>query len=573
MPLSNTLFAGLSGLNVNQAKLNVVGNNIANVNTVAFKSTRIEFKPQFYVTDSGGSQPANDFGGTNPSQRGLGAEVAGLEKNFLPGSIESTGKPTDLAIDGEGFFVVRSDQQKYTRDGTFKINPNNQVVTSAGDIVQGYAVDKDFQIIPGQISDLVIPLGAATTAQATTTVQFVGNLNASGKIASGASILTTQLLTTADASGAPTGSTLLTNLSDTTDPLVPLFTDGQSFVLSGKRGGRDVADATFTVTATSTLDDLSTFYQQALGINTNVPDDNNAATPTPGVSVEPDAVDLNSSRFVVVGNLGLANSLSLPDGSFKAGTISPIRFASGSNALGIQDDPVGESVHASLVAYDSLGTPIDIGVTAVLESFATTGNTWRFYAESSADTDTNLVVGTGTLVFDSAGKLLKPSGTTVTIDRTATGAITPLNIDLDFSKMTQLTDKNSVMVMSEQDGSPIGTLNSFSIGTDGKINGSFSNGVNRTLGQLAMATFSNKQGLVDRGGNMYVTGPNSGAAVIATPNTLGTGKIVSGALELSNVDLSEEFINLIIASTGFSAASRVISTSNQLLTDLLNSTR
>src|ERR1051326_1111200 len=101
MPLSNTLFAGLSGLNVNQAKLNVVGNNIANVNTVAFKSTRIEFRPQFYVTDSGGSQPDGNFGGTNPSQRGLGAEVAGLEKNFGAGTIETTGRPTDLAIDGE----------------------------------------------------------------------------------------------------------------------------------------------------------------------------------------------------------------------------------------------------------------------------------------------------------------------------------------------------------------------------------------------------------------------------------------------------------------------------------------
>src|SRR5438046_7507582 len=105
MALSNTLFAGLSGLNVNQTKLNVVANNIANVNTVAFKSTRVEFKPQIYVTDAGGTQPQDPFGGTNPSQRGLSAEISALEKNFKPGSTETTGRPTDLDINGDGYVV------------------------------------------------------------------------------------------------------------------------------------------------------------------------------------------------------------------------------------------------------------------------------------------------------------------------------------------------------------------------------------------------------------------------------------------------------------------------------------
>src|SRR5687767_1067988 len=110
MALTSALFTGLSGLDVNQARLSVVGNNIANVNTVAFKSSRALFKPQFYVTDSGGTPPSGDFGGTNPNQRGLGAVVATIEKNFQPGAIEPTGKPTDLAIDGTGFFVVQGDE-------------------------------------------------------------------------------------------------------------------------------------------------------------------------------------------------------------------------------------------------------------------------------------------------------------------------------------------------------------------------------------------------------------------------------------------------------------------------------
>jgi flagellar hook protein FlgE len=120
---------------------------------------------------------------------------------------------------------------------------------------------------------------------------------------------------------------------------------------------------------------------------------------------------------------------------------------------------------------------------------------------------------------------------------------------------------------------PIGTLNSFSIGGDGQITGSFSNGLTQSLGQLAMATFPNNEGLVDNGGNMYSTGPNSGVPIISTAMNMGAGGIRSGALELSNVDLSKEFTNMIISSTGFTASSRVISTSDQLLTELLNSSR
>jgi flagellar hook protein FlgE len=574
MALSNTLFAGLSGLNVNQTKLNVVANNIANVNTVAFKSSRVEFKPQFYVTDAGGTQPQDPFGGTNPSQRGLGAEVAAIEKNFQPGSIEATGRPTDLAIDGDGFFVVKGDEQRYTRDGTFKINSLNQLVTNGGDIVQGFGVDKDYKVVSGNLTSIVIPLGAATTASATGNVKFEGNLNAGGDVAAGASILTSQLLTTVGGGAPPAAGTLLTNIAATTDNATPLFTSGDVFTLAGKKGGRDLPEASFTVGATSTLNDLMTFFQQGMGININVPDDLNPLTPTAGIAVEVDGVDPNSARIVMTGNLGTENSLAMPNGSFETSSgVSPFDFADGANAAGIQSDPTGESIHTSFVAYDSLGTPLTIGVTAVLESTSSLGNTWRFFAESPDDTDIDLVTGTGTLTFDSAGKLRDATGTTITLNRNNTGADSPLNIDLDFSRLTELTSSNSELVMTNQDGSPIGRLNGFSIGADGKISGSFSNGITRTLGQVAVATFSNTQGLIDRGGNMYIEGPNSGAAVIGTAGTLGTGKVVAGSLELSNVDLSEEFINLIIASTGFSAASRVITTADQLLTELLNTSR
>src|SRR5204862_1138154 len=127
MALTSTLFTGLSGLDVNQTRLNVVGNNIANVNTVAFKSSRALFKPQFYVTDGAGAPPSSDFGGSNPSQRGLGASVAAIEKDFAQGSLEPTGQPTDMAIDGDGFFILQGTEQRFTRDGSFTLNSANQL--------------------------------------------------------------------------------------------------------------------------------------------------------------------------------------------------------------------------------------------------------------------------------------------------------------------------------------------------------------------------------------------------------------------------------------------------------------
>jgi flagellar hook protein FlgE len=121
----------------------------------------------------------------------------------------------------------------------------------------------------------------------------------------------------------------------------------------------------------------------------------------------------------------------------------------------------------------------------------------------------------------------------------------------------------------QQDGSPIGTLDSFSVGEDGVITGSFTNGLARTIGQFALASFVNNEGLVALGNNFYGTGPNSGNPIIAAPTQFGTGRVVAGALEQSNVDLASEFVDLITASTGFSAASRVITTADELLQQLL----
>src|SRR5258708_3323543 len=121
MALTGALYTGVSGLAVNQTWLNVIGNNIANANTTAFKASRTQFKPQFYVTQAEGTAPTSSFGGSNPSQQGLGTLLASIEKNFSPGAIQTTGQATDMAIDGNGFFVVKGQAQQYTRDGAVSL--------------------------------------------------------------------------------------------------------------------------------------------------------------------------------------------------------------------------------------------------------------------------------------------------------------------------------------------------------------------------------------------------------------------------------------------------------------------
>lgn len=576
MALTSALFTGLSGLDVNQGRLGVVANNIANANTVAFKSSRALFKPQFYVTDDAGTPPSDDFGGTNPNQRGLGAALAAIEKDFSVGSIDPTGRATDLALDGDGFFVLDGQSRQFTRDGSFSLNAANELVTTDGQFVQGFGADAEGNVVRGSLKKITVPLGASTNAKATGKVTLEGNLNAAGDAGTGASILTSQLLTTVGGGGPPTAGTLLTNLASASANATPLLTAGETLTIRGIRGGREVSERTFAITAASTVGEMNDFFRQSLGIDATVPDDADAdaLTPAPGVAVEADAADPNAGRLVITGNLGKDNALSLAGAALLGGGGKlPFAFADGANAAGIASAPAGESVHTSFVGFDSLGTPVTVDVTAVLESKTDDGNVWRFYANSGDDTDADTVLGNGTLTFDGEGKLKAITGDILNVDRAQTGAKSPLAIKVDFSGMTSLTSRNSGMVMTQQDGSQIGALDGFSIGADGTIMGAYSNGQSQKLGQVAVARFANNMGLVDRGANKFVAGPDSGEPVIAAATEMGTGAIRSGALEQSNVDLSQEFINLIISSTGFSAASRVITTSDRLITELLNSSR
>jgi flagellar hook protein FlgE len=573
MGITSSLITGLSGLSANQSKLDVVGNNIANANTIGFKSSRLDFKSQFSQSFSFGSAPNGDLGGTNPLQVGMGTVEGAVSRDFNDGSREITGVTSNLAIEGDGFFIVKDGGQFYTRDGSFKLNSLNELVNSDGLHVQGYGVDANFNVITGVLQNISVPLGAMTVAQATSDVKLQGNLNTSGALPTAVADLTLdQPFFVTDGAGgvtgtAPTAATPLAQLTDAAGNLYFNATDVLS--MAGTIGSRTAATKTLTV-GTATLGDLLSFMTGTLGINTGT-GANGAIATTPGASLA--AGPAGAAVIQIDGNPGTVNDLSLDPTSLtvKSGTTTASPFTWTKNA-----SADGQSVVTSTTIYDSLGTPVTVNVAATLVDKNAGGSTWRFYASSpdgtGAGAATQTAVGMGTLSFDTAGRLVGTTSPTVTIDRTNTGATPNLTFTLDFSELSGLTDKNSTLA-ALANGSAKGTLTNYSIDQTGIINGTFSNGLNRTLGQVALATFRNNQGLVDKGSNLWSEGPNSGTAVISAPGEFTAGRVVSGALELSNVDLSAQFVQLISASTGFSASSRVITTSNQLLQELLSAAR
>ncbi len=567
------LFTGLTGLSVSARKLDVIGNNIANTNTTAYKSGRMLFETNFTRDFRLGSPPGTFSGGTNPTQIGLGVDIAGVRRNFNNGGFSPTGDPRDLALDGSGFFIIESNGSTvYTRAGSFRQDLDNNLVGINGEKLQGYGVDDNFNLIEGALTDVNLPLGSRTIAEATSEALLAGNLNAAGDVPTTGSIITLD----ADAAGAGfltisggvpiVAGTLLTDVEDPNNAGLSLFTAGETLRLTGaEKGGKELPEADFAVTAGTTVQDYMDFLAEALGIHD--PGMPNPDGNSPGITV--DAL----GRIQIVSNVGTASDLAIDQGDIR------LLDSAGAQLLQpfVPDKTIaadGEAVRTTIVIFDSLGTQVSVDVTMTLESKGTTGGTtWRYFIDSADDTDIDLRLATGTIDFDSDGQIVSPIPVSVTVDRVGTGAESPLSFDLMFSgdtgRTTALAEGPSTLVNVARDGLPPGTLETFSIGSDGLISGVFSNGAIRTLGQLAIATFTNDAGLVDIGGNNFNVGSNSGPAIISTPGQLGSGRIVSGALELSNVDLGQEFIELILTQTGYSANTRIIQTANELMQQLL----
>lgn len=567
MGLGSALSTAVSGLNVNQNAIDIIGNNLANVNTTAFKAARNEFVNSFYNTISVGSSGDSGAVARNPVQIGQGAQPGTVAVDFRPGAATQTGIGSDLFIQGNGFFVVSRDgEQLFTRDGSFRRNSSSELVTAQGLNVLGFGVDQDYQIQESALVPVTIPLGSLQVAQATRNAFIEGTLNTQGDIATQPSILETPALF--EGGGAADANTLLADVD--LAGAVPLISDAAfqggtpvTLTYTPQKGGRSLEPVSITLDpATTTLGDFADFLVGSLGINTNV-----TQTDAPGFTI-----DGATGALSITGNLGLVNDFDLQSANFNlSNNMSTTRNQAAD----------GESFFSQFTAFDSLGAEVIVQITAYLESLGTEQSTFRLIFESpdqrldptalpgGVTDEFDRSVGDATLIFDGFGQIQSVTGNDLTIYRQQTGAATPLQFELNVDGIAALAVDRSTLAVVSQDGSLPGTLIDYSIGQDGIIQGVFDNGVSRTLGQVALARFSNTNGLVGLENNLYRQGPNSGLPFITSPGN-GVGTLLNGALELSNTDVATSFVNLLTASTAFSANSRVIATTQELFQTLLS---
>lgn len=478
--MMRSLYAGVSGLKNHQTRMDVIGNNISNVNTIGYKKSRVTFQDTLSQTLRGASSPQNGKSGTNPMQVGLGMTLASIDVIQTGGSPQSTGKNTDLSIEGEGFFLVSDGSRTYyTRAGNFDFDYNKTMYnTSNGMVVKGILADDTGYIDPkGLVVDINLASQVSSPAKATSNVEFSKNLDFRAESLTATSAAVTKNAgsdATIDLSANfPIAKVEIAGLLEGTD-----FTFNQNTgIVTILDGGPNVVDGT---------DYTATYY-------------------TPNFSVP-------KTVFDSLGN-----------------------------------------THLLTVYYTKVGD-----------------NTWEVdttLQENDTSTETMLNDGKGLLTFSPTTGALTSS--TVTHATATIPGVDPLNIALDFSKQTEYAGDFTAIALS-QDGYAAGSLDSLSVDATGTITGSFDNGQNRKLAQLVIATFPNPSGLARAGNNLFEISNNSGDADIGIPGVSGRGIIQPETLEMSNVDLSQEFVDMIITQRGFQANSRVITTSDQILEELVN---
>lgn len=554
MALSLSLFTGFSGLRNNQGMLDIVGNNIANVNTLGFKKSRILFSDALNQFVRSGSQPTASNGGTNPFQVGLGVKVSSIDRNWSQGSLQNTGIVTDLALQGPGLFILKSNGNNlYTRAGSFQFDANGRLVSSQnGSIVQG-KLAIDGLIPPGNnLEDITIDTNMRIPAVATTEVKWGGNLESDSDLTRTENVIQKGNID----SDLPGPFSINTSIYND-------FGDSYDLAL------------TYTKTANPNEYDLSweVFDSSnppvSVGTGSISPikfeDDGNGNFVMDAASIA--LFDGANNRVNLVGeNLDFVFDSTTSTQNASATTLS----------ISADEDREPNIVSGSINVFDSLGNPLLVTV-----KFTKIGDNQWTYVASVPDTTTasgNEESLTGTIVFNSDGSIspgnISPSDPSLSF-KPKGGAETlnvKLNFGTDFDGVTQTSSDSKILALS-QDGAASAVLNDIQIDRYGNIKGIFSNGTSRTLAQLMVANFANVQSLSSEGENTFSAQPNSGDVIISTLGAESGTVVQSGALEQSNVDLSAEFTQMIIAQRGFQANTRVITTADTLLQETINLVR
>ncbi|WP_025598251.1 flagellar hook protein FlgE [Burkholderia sp. WSM2230] len=496
---------GLSGLSASSSDLDVIGNNIANANTVGFKSGAAQFADMY----------ANSVATAVGNQVGIGTKLSEVQQQFSQGTITSTNQALDVAINGNGFFQLSNNGSLvYSRNGVFQLDKNGYITNAQGLQLMGYAANSSGIINTAQTVPLTVPT-ANIAPKATTNISAGLNLNAQDPLMLGTPSVT--------ANAANTGT---------------LTTPGATITNTASGTNNDNYTVTFTSATAYTVTDTT------LG------------TSTTGTYTAGSPISLGNGETVTF------NGVPATGDSY---TIAPTPVAFDQNSSSTYN------YSTSTTVYDTLG-----GSQTVNMYFAkTAAGTWDVYAGVST--------GTATLVghanFNSSGTLLgttDASGTATTTPYvfnfsvpTTDGSSTPQALTLNIAGTTQYGGKNGVNSL-QPDGYAAGTLTSFTIGADGTLTGNYSNQQTAALGQIALANFSNQNGLVNLGNNVFQQTSQSGVAQISAPGSTNHGVLQGGAVENSNVDLTSELVDLITAQRNYQANAQTIKTQQTVDQTLIN---
>lgn len=536
MSLLNSLFSGVSGIRANQTMMDVIGNNISNVNSIGFKGSRVTFSDAFHQFVRFGTNPTETSGGTNAFQVGLGTKISSIDRNWNQGTFERTGLLTDLALQGQGLFVLNSNGQKfYSRAGTFNFDANGKLVHSQnGAIVQGKVATADGIIPPGNnLEDIVIDPNLKLPAVATTYAKWGGNLSSISTI---------------------TPSEKYVQSGNINSTLAVGDSVEDSNLIYDENGNEYRLNITYTKTAADTYD-----------MNYELKDSNDTTVigpTTQSVSFDPVTGEMLNPPTINITDATLGINFNLD--------VSTVTQLSTSTTLSsaVDDNREPTIINGTLTIFDSLGNPH----TLTLRYTKTATNSWNWTASVPASSGT-LTGNKGTITFNSDGSINTISPNPPVLSFVPSSGASLQNIELDFGKsfdgITQ-TSANSVISALNQNGSASATLADLSIDQYGNIVGVFSNGYSRNLAQIMLASFPNLSGLTSVGDNMYTVSANSGDPYVGTAGEETGTTIQSGALEQSNVDLSEEFTRMIVSQRGFQANARVITVSDSLLQEITN---
>jgi flagellar hook protein FlgE len=532
MSLMKSLNSGVSGLRAFQTKMDVIGNNIANVDTTGFKSSRATFSEMLSqrIGSGGGSQSSPQSG----AQVGLGVRLAAIDRDFNQGGLQTTGRQTDLAIEGQGFFMVNEGTQPFlTRAGNFAFNRDGFLVDQAGRNVQGFNANSEGNIIAGGATDDIrIDFENILDPQATENIFVAGNLNAD--TSTNQVIQSRSAFTTAGGALA-TSTTLINDLTQTTTALAA----GDQIEFEFTLNDGTALTATHTFAAGDTVEDMITSLNAALAGEGNVS---------------------------LVDGILVLRSDTLGDSSLNINSAA-VTGAGDINMPGFQVTQAGStgSQTISTTVFDGLGR----AHTLLINATQTDVNTWEYEA-SFLDGEEITAGGTGTIEFDESGSLTSDNTFEIGFDPGNGAGPMSFNVNLgnpdDGSRISQFSGSSSAKITS-QDGFTEGRLVDFSFDGDGFINGIFSNGRNVQLGQLAIADVANNNGLETVGSGLFRNTVASGDISINTAANMEATNLAAGVLEGSNVDLAREFTEMITSQRAFQSNARVITTADELLAE------